>query len=150
MRTVIQRVSQASVTVGGAVRSAIGRGLLVLVAVEDADTADDVAWLAGKVLRLRVFPDDAGLMNRSVQEIDGDLLVVSQFTLFASTRKGNRPSFVRSARPETAVPRYEEFVRELSAGLGRAVGTGEFGAAMQVGLVNDGPVTVIIDSKLRE
>ncbi len=150
MRAVIQRVSQASVTIAGQVRSAIGRGLLVLVAVEDADTPEDIEWLAGKLVRLRIFPDDAGLMNRSVQDVGGDILVVSQFTLFASTQKGNRPSYLRAARPEVAVPRYEAFVARLAAELGRPVGTGEFGAEMQVALVNAGPVTITMDTRARE
>jgi D-aminoacyl-tRNA deacylase len=122
----------------------------VLVAVEDADTAEDIDWLAGKLARLRIFPDDAGLMNRSVQEIGGEVLVISQFTLFASTKKGNRPSYIRSARPEVAIPIYNQFVAKLEAELGKPVGTGEFGAEMQVSLVNDGPVTIVIDTKARE
>lgn len=150
MRTVIQRVSRASVSIEGTRRAGIGRGLLVLVAVEEPDGDEDVAWLAGKIARLRVFPDEAGQMNRSVVEVAGEVLVVSQFTLYASTRKGNRPSFLRSARPEVAVPRYEAFVRLLALEIGRRVATGEFGAAMEVELVNDGPVTVIIDTRLRE
>ncbi len=150
MRAVIQRVSSASVTIGGQVRSAIGRGLLVLVAVEDADAPEDGEWLAGKIVRLRIFADDAGQMNRSVQELGGDILVVSQFTLFASTKKGNRPSYLRSARPEIAIPRYEAFVARLAAELGRPVLTGEFGADMHVALVNDGPVTIVMDTKSRE
>lgn len=150
MRAVLQRVSEASVTIGDVVRARIQRGLLVLVAVEEADGEEDVAWLAGKIARLRVFADDAGLMNRSVVEVGGGLLVVSQFTLFASTRKGNRPSFTRSAPPAVAVPVYERFLRQLEAEAGRPVATGEFGASMQVALVNDGPVTVLIDSRSRE
>ncbi len=150
MRAVIQRVSQASVTIAAQVRGAIGRGLLVLVAVEDADTSEDVEWLAGKIVRLRIFADEAGLMNRSVQDLGGDILVVSQFTLFASTKKGNRPSYLRSARPELAIPQYEAFVARLAAELGKAVQTGEFGADMQVALVNDGPVTIVMDTKARE
>lgn len=150
MRAVIQRVSQASVTIAGQVHSTVGRGLLVLVAVEDADTAEDIEWLAGKVVRLRIFADEAGLMNRSVQDLGGEILVVSQFTLFASTKKGNRPSYLRSARPEVAIPRYKAFVARLTAELGRPVATGEFGADMQVALINDGPVTIIVDTKARE
>ena len=150
MRAVIQRVSQASVTIDGLVKGSVDRGLLVLLGVEDADTAEDVEWLAGKIVRLRVFADEAGLMNRSVQEIGGGVLVVSQFTLFASTRKGNRPSFTRSARPEVAVPLYEAFVQRLGVELGQPVATGEFGALMQVALVNDGPVTIVIDTRARE
>ncbi len=150
MRAVIQRVSEASVTIGGQGRCAIGRGLLVLVAVEDADTAEDIEWLASKLVHLRVFPDDAGLMNHSVQDMGGEILVVSQFTLFASTKKGNRPSCLRSARPEVAIPRYEAFVARLAAELGKPISTGEFGADMKVALVNDGPVTITIDTKARE
>ncbi|NBV24855.1 MAG: D-tyrosyl-tRNA(Tyr) deacylase, partial [Proteobacteria bacterium] len=132
MRAVIQRVSQASVTIAGQVRGAIGCGLMVLVAVEDADTPEDIEWLAGKIVRLRIFADDAGLMNRSVQDLGGDILVVSQFTLFASTKKGNRPSYLRSAKPEVAIPRYEALVAQLGRELGKPVATGEFGADMQV------------------
>lgn len=150
MRAILQRVSSASVTIAGAVKSSISAGLLVLVAVEDADTDEDIEWLAGKIVRLRIFSDDAGLMNRSVQDVGGEILAVSQFTLFASTKKGNRPSYLRSARPEIAVPRYEQFVAKLAAELGKPVHTGEFGADMQVALVNDGPVTILIDSKARE
>lgn len=150
MRAVIQRVSRASVTIAGEVRASIGPGLLVLVGIEETDTAEDIEWLSGKIVRLRIFGDAQGLMNRSVREAQGGILVVSQFTLFASTRKGNRPSFTRAARPEVAVPRYEEFVRRLSADLERPVATGEFGADMKVGLINDGPVTILIDSRRRE
>ncbi len=150
MRAVIQRVSEASVTIDGQVKSAIGRGLLVLLAVEDADTSEDIDWLCGKVARLRVFDDEQGVMNLSVTEAQGQVLVVSQFTLYASTRKGNRPSYTRSAKPEFAVPIYEQFVQTLATTLGQPVHTGEFGADMKVALVNDGPVTIIIDSKLRE
>lgn len=150
MRAVIQRVASASVTIAGAVKSGIGAGLLVLVAVEDADMGEDIEWLAGKIVRLRIFSDAAGLMNRSVQDMGGEILVVSQFTLFASSKKGNRPSYLRSARPEIAVPRYEQFLAKLSAEFGKPVHTGEFGADMQVALVNDGPVTILVDSKVRE
>ena len=150
MRAVVQRVSSASVTIDTQTTSAIGAGLLVLVAIEETDNEEDIQWLAGKIIRLRIFPDDAGVMNRSVQEIAGDLLVVSQFTLFASTKKGNRPSYIRSARPEVAIPVYERFVGRLAADLGRPVHTGTFGADMNVELVNDGPVTILFDSKARE
>ncbi len=146
MRAVVQRVSQASVTIGGQTRAAIGPGLLVLVGVEEPDTAEDIEWLSGKIVRLRVFPDEQGVMNRSVQETGGDILVVSQFTLFASTKKGNRPSYIRAAKPETAIPLYEAFVRRLAQDLGKPVGTGEFGADMQVHLINDGPVTFLVES----
>lgn len=150
MRAVLQRVSQVSVTIAGAVRGEIGRGLLVLVAVEAADTAEDIEWLSGKIARLRIFADDAGLMNRSVQEVGGEILLISQFTLFASTAKGNRPSYLRSAKPDIAIPLYEQFKARLAQDLGKSVVTGEFGADMQVSLVNDGPVTIIMDSKCRE
>jgi D-tyrosyl-tRNA(Tyr) deacylase len=146
---ILQRVSQAQVTIGGVVKGPIGAGLLVLAAVEESDTSEDIAWLSGKIVRLRIFNDDQGVMNRSVQELGGGLLVISQFTLFASTRKGNRPSYSRSARPEVAIPLYNQLVAQLSADLGRPVETGEFGADMQVSLTNDGPVTIIIDSKER-
>jgi D-tyrosyl-tRNA(Tyr) deacylase len=150
MRAVIQRVSEASVAIGGLVKASIQAGLLVLLAVEEVDTAEDVEWLSGKLVRMRIFNDNQGLMNRSVQEIQGEVMVISQFTLFASTRKGNRPSYSRAARPEVAVPLYEAFVRKLTEDLGRPIQTGEFGADMKVNLTNDGPVTIIIDSKMRE
>ena len=150
MRAVIQRVSEASVTIDGHVCGSVGTGLLVLVAVEESDTTEDTQWLSGKIGRLRVFNDAQGVMNLSVQEVQGDVLVISQFTLFASTRKGNRPSYSRSARPEVATPLYERFLEELSAALGRPVQRGQFGADMKVRLLNDGPVTIIIDSKLKE
>lgn len=150
MRAVIQRVSRASVTLRNAVKGRIEKGLLVLLAVEETDGSEDIEWLSGKIVRLRIFPDDNGVMNRSVLETGGGILVVSQFTLYASTRKGNRPSYSRSAGPDKAVPLYESFVQRLSADLGKAVPTGEFGADMQVDLTNDGPVTIIIDSKMRD
>ena len=150
MRTLIQRVAQASVTVDGSVVSAIGPGLLVLLGVEDVDDASDVEWLSQKVLNLRIFADEAGAMNRSVLESGGDVLVVSQFTLHASCKKGNRPSFIRAARPEQATPLYEQFAAALARGLGKAVGMGVFGAHMDVALINDGPVTIWIDSRQRE
>jgi D-tyrosyl-tRNA(Tyr) deacylase len=150
MRAVVQRVSSASVSINSEAKSSIGTGLLALVAFEDGDTAEDIEWLAGKIVRLRIFNDDQGLMNRSVLEVGGDILVVSQFTLFASTKKGNRPSFIRSAKPEIAIPLYERFVAQLAHELGRPVHTGEFGADMKVMLVNDGPVTILIDTKARE
>ena len=150
MRVVIQRVSEAAVTIEGIVKSRITEGLLVLVGIEDIDTSDDIAWLAAKIVNLRIFGDDAGLMNRSVVDINGSLLVVSQFTLFASTKKGNRPSFLRSAKPDFAIPIYERFVEELKKLSNLTVLTGEFGADMKVALLNDGPVTIIIDSKNRE
>ena len=150
MRAVIQRVSEASVTINGQVKGSIGHGLLVLVAVEPADTAEDVEWLSGKIVRLRIFNDEQGVMNCSVQEVGGEVLVVSQFTLFASTKKGNRPSYSRAAPPAIAIPIYQDFIRKLEIDLGRPVATGEFGADMKVALVNDGPVTIVIDTKQRE
>ncbi len=150
MRAVIQRVATASVQIHGVVRGTIQKGLLVLLAVEDADTTEDIEWLCGKISRLRIFNDDSSLMNRSVQEANGEILLISQFTLFASTKKGNRPSHLRSARPEIAVPLYEQFLARLTQDSGHPVQTGEFGADMQVSLINDGPVTIIIDSKMRE
>lgn len=150
MRLVLQRVSSASVTIGGRVTGQIERGLLVLVGIEDADTAADGEWLAQKIARLRIFADDTGQMNRSVQDIDGGILVISQFTLHASTQKGTRPSFNRAARPEHARPLYAQFIAQLSAALGRPIATGEFGAMMQIALVNDGPVTLVIDSRQRD
>lgn len=150
MRAVIQRASEASVTINGVVRGAIQQGLVVLLGIEDTDTSEDIVWLSGKIVRLRVFDDDAGVMNRSVQEVSGGILLISQFTLHASTKKGNRPSYIRAARPEVAVPLYEAFIRQLTADLGRSIETGEFGAMMQVALVNDGPVTIWIDTKNRE
>jgi len=150
MRAVIQRVSQASVVIADGVKAQIEKGLLVLVAVEESDGAEDIEWLSGKIVRLRIFDDENGVMNKSVQEIQGEILVVSQFTLFASTRKGNRPSYSRSAGPEAAIPLYATFVARITADLGKPVRTGEFGADMKVSLTNDGPVTIIVDSKLRE
>lgn len=150
MRAVIQRVSSASVTITGNAKSSIGSGLLVLLGIEEGDGADDIDWLCGKLVRLRVFNDEQGVMNRSVRETGGDILVVSQFTLYASTKKGNRPSYIRAARPEAAIPLYEMFLNKLAAELGKPVPSGEFGADMQVALVNDGPVTILIDTKARE
>lgn len=150
MRAVIQRVTEGQVIIGTEVKSAIQSGLVVLVAVEEADTSEDIEWLSGKIVRLRIFDDANGVMNRSVQDVQGDILVVSQFTLYASTRKGNRPSYSRSAGPETAVPRYEQFIARLNLDLGKPVRTGTFGAHMVVSLSNDGPVTIIIDSKAKE
>ncbi len=150
MRAVVQRVAEAKVTIAGVVKGAIQNGLLVLLAVEEPDTTEDIEWLSGKIVRLRVFDDDNGVMNRSAQEVQGEILLVSQFTLYASTKKGNRPSYSRSARPEIAIPLYEQFAQRLAQDLGKPIATGEFGADMQVSLVNDGPVTIIIDSKTRE
>ena len=150
MRAVIQRVREASVTVEDAFISSIGPGFLVLLGIETEDDSEDIQWLAGKIARLRVFSDENGAMNRSILESGGDIIVVSQFTLHASTKKGNRPSFIKAARPETAIPLYEEFVHALQSLIGKEVYTGEFGAMMDVSLINDGPVTVMIDSKQRE
>ena len=150
MRALIQRVSQACVRVAGETRGEIGCGFLVLLGIEGDDGHEDVAWLAGKVARMRVFGDGEGQMNLGLAEVGGDVLVVSQFTLHANTKKGNRPSFIRAARPEHAVPLYEAFVAELETLIGRPVPTGEFGAEMEVSLTNDGPVTIWIDSKARE
>jgi D-tyrosyl-tRNA(Tyr) deacylase len=150
MRAVIQRVTEAKVTIGGIIKGSIQRGLVVLLAVQESDHAEDIEWLSGKIVRLRIFDDENGVMNRSVQEAQGSILLISQFTLFASTKKGNRPSYSRAARPELAVPLYEQFLRRLTQDLGEPVQTGEFGAHMIVSLANDGPVTIIIDSKARE
>lgn len=150
MRIVVQRVAKASVTIGGELRSEIGKGMLVLVGIEDADGADDVEWLCSKLSKLRIFEDDKAAMNLDISSVDGSFLVVSQFTLFAMTKKGNRPSFIRAARPEHAVPLYEMFIQRLAELSGRPVRCGEFGADMKVELLNDGPVTIIIDSKNKE
>jgi len=150
VRAVIQRVTQASVVIDAAVAGAIERGLLVLVAVEEADSSEEIEWLSGKIVRLRIFNDENGLMNKSIQEVDGNILLVSQFTLFASTKKGNRPSFTRSAKPEFAIPIYEQLIAKLRADLGKPIQTGHFGADMKVSLLNDGPVTIIMDTKNRE
>lgn len=150
MRVVVQRVSQAAVSIGESVRSVIGPGLLVLLGIEEADTAEDVEWLCRKIVALRVFDDEEGVMNRSLLDIRGEALVVSQFTLMASYKKGNRPSYVRAARHATAIPLYEAFCARLSALLERPVATGEFGADMQVSLVNDGPVTLCMDTHHKE
>lgn len=150
MRIVIQRVSEASVKVDNEIVGFIGPGLMILVGVEEGDTAEDCTWLVKKAVALRVFEDENGVMNRSVQDVGGEILAVSQFTLTASTRKGNRPSYIRAAGHELAVALYERFVAETSEILGRPTGTGRFGADMKVSLVNDGPVTIIIDSRLRE
>ncbi|WP_421823635.1 D-aminoacyl-tRNA deacylase [Flagellimonas oceanensis] len=150
MRTVLQRVSKASVTVDGKVISSIENGLLVLLGIEDADNKDDIDWLTNKVLNLRIFNDEDGVMNRSVTDIDGDIIVVSQFTLHAQTKKGNRPSYIKAAKPDVAIPMYEAFVKVLEQRLGKKVGTGIFGADMKVELLNDGPVTITIDTKNKE
>ena len=150
MRIVIQRVSHASVTIEGNVKSAIKKGYLILLGVCEEDTSEDVEWLVRKVIGLRVFDDENGVMNRSIMDVDGNILVISQFTLFASYKKGNRPSWLRAARHEISVPLYESFCTKLSAALGKKVGTGEFGADMKVELLNDGPVTICMDTKNKE
>lgn len=150
MRTVIQRVQRASVTVNGSTVSSIGQGLLLLLGVEAADTEEDVQWLSRKVLGLRIFDDEEDVMNRNITDVGGDIIVVSQFTLMASYKKGNRPSWIRAAGHEHAVPMYKSFVAALHEGLGKPVGTGIFGAEMQVELVNDGPVTICMDTKNKE
>lgn len=150
MRVVIQRVSHANVVINNSIRSAIKKGLLVLVGIEDADTREDIEWLSSKIVNLRIFDDAAGVMNESVKEQGGDVLVISQFTLHAATKKGNRPSYIRASKPAVAVPLYEGFVKQLEADLEKPVFTGEFGADMKVTLLNDGPVTIIIDSKNKE
>ena len=150
MRAVIQRVDRASVIINEEVHAAIGSGILILLGIEEADTREDIEWLSGKIARLRVFRDSGGLMNLSLLDTEGEAMVISQFTLHASTKKGNRPSYIRSARPEIAIPLYEGFVKQLESELGKNVKTGEFGAYMQVELINDGPVTIMIDSRNRE
>ena len=150
MRIVIQRVSKASVTIADKVKSAIGKGYLILLGIEETDSSADVDWLVRKVIGLRVFDDEQGVMNRSIMDVGGEVLVISQFTLFASYKKGNRPSWLRAAKHEISVPLYEEFCRKLSQELGKPVGTGEFGAYMQVELLNDGPVTICMDTKNKE
>jgi D-aminoacyl-tRNA deacylase len=150
MRVVIQRVTRASVEVDGKIIGSIGLGLLVLVGIEQADTADDAAWLSNKIVNLRVFNDDSGVMNKSLIESEGEILLVSQFTLHAATKKGNRPSYIRAARPESAIPLYEKFVAQLQVDLGKTIATGRFGADMKLSLLNDGPVTIIIDTKQKD
>ncbi len=150
MRIVIQRTKHASVSIGGRVKSSIGPGMLILVGIEDTDGAEDIDWLCRKIVHLRIFDDENGVMNRSILESGGDILVVSQFTLHASTKKGNRPSYIRAARPEISIPLYEQFCNELGIALGKPVSTGQFGADMQVELLNDGPVTICMDTKQKE
>ena len=150
MRVLIQRVSQASVTIDGNIKSSIGSGLLLFVGIEEADGAEDIEWLVGKICRLRIFDDVNGIMNLSVQEINGEILVISQFTLHALVKKGNRPSYIKAARPETAIPLYESFLKTIKEISGLNVLSGEFGADMKINLINDGPVTIYIDSKLKE
>lgn len=150
MRVVIQRVTHASVTINGVCKSAIEKGLLILLGIEEADGKEDVEWLCKKIVNLRIFDDENGIMNKSVSDIEGNILVISQFTLHASTRKGNRPSYIKAAKHEVSVPLYEAFCKELSATLGKEIGTGEFGADMKVELLNDGPVTICMDTKNKE
>lgn len=150
MRVVIQRVSEAGVTIDGVVRSAIGHGLLVLIGIEDADTDDDIEWLSSKIVNLRIFDDTDNIPNISVKDTGGDILLVSQFTLHAATKKGNRPSYIKASKPAVAIPLYEKMIARLQSDLGKNIFTGEFGADMKVLLLNDGPVTIVIDSKNRE
>lgn len=150
MRAVIQRVSWASVTVNDELVSKIGVGLLILLGIEDADTLEDIQWLSKKIINLRIFNDAVAVMNLSLMDIDGNAIVVSQFTLHAATKKGNRPSYIKASKPEVAIPLYERFIQQLETDLGRKIGTGIFGADMKVALLNDGPVTIIIDTKNRE
>jgi len=150
MRAVIQRVLKAGVTINGCTQAAIGKGLLVLLGIEDADTSDDIRWLSQKIVQLRIFDDEAGVMNLSVKDIAGEILLVSQFTLHASTKKGNRPSYIKASKPDIAIPLYEEMIIQLESDLGISIGTGVFGADMKVELVNDGPVTIIMDTKNKE
>lgn len=150
MRVVIQRVSHASVTINGNCKSVINRGMLILVGIEEADGTEDIDWLCKKIINLRIFDDENGVMNKSVIDTNGEILVISQFTLHASTKKGNRPSYIKAAKPDISIPLYEQFCTELSSLLGKEVGTGEFGADMKVELLNDGPVTICIDTKNKE
>ena len=150
MRVVIQKVTQASVSIENQIVASIDKGLLVLVGIEDGDTNEDIAWLSSKIVNLRIFDDANGVMNLSVKEVEGEVLIVSQFTLHASTKKGNRPSYIKAARPEVAIPIYEVFIKQVESLLGKRVPTGQFGAMMQVSLCNDGPVTILIDTKNKE
>lgn len=150
MRVVIQRVVEASVTIEGKIVASIEKGLLILVGIEDADSQEDIDWLTTKIAKIRIFGDENDVMNLSVQDVDGDIIVVSQFTLHAATKKGNRPSYIKASKPEIAIPLYENFVRKLEEEIGKKVQTGIFGADMKVGLVNDGPVTIMMDSKNKE
>ena len=150
MKAVIQRVSKARVTINKSIYSQINEGLLVLLGIEDADTIEDIEWLSNKIVNLRIFNDENGVMNVSVNEKDGEILLISQFTLHASTRKGNRPSYIKASKPEIAIPIYEKMIKQLSADLGKTIQTGEFGADMKVELLNDGPVTIVMDTKNKE
>lgn len=149
MIVVIQRVSESSVKIDGKIKSQIGVGLMILLGIEEADGQEDIEWLSKKIVNLRIFPDENGVMNRSVSEVGGEILLISQFTLHASTKKGNRPSYIKAAKPDIAIPMYEKMIATLETELGKSIGTGEFGADMKVSLVNDGPVTIVIDSKNR-
>ncbi len=150
MRAVVQRVSYANVSIDGNIRSAIEKGLLILAGIEDADTEEDLEWLSTKIVNLRIFDDADGVMNLDVKQIDGSILLISQFTLHAATKKGNRPSYIKAAKPPIAIPLYEKFIQQLEKDLGKPIGTGVFGADMKVSLLNDGPVTIIIDTKNKE
>jgi len=150
LRVVIQRVTKASVTVSGKIKGIIKNGLLVLLGIEDSDNEQDIQWLSNKIVNLRIFNDETGIMNCSVLDINGEILLISQFTLHANTKKGNRPSYIKASKPEVAIPLYEQMIRQLSKDLGKEIATGIFGADMQVELLNDGPVTIIIDTKHRE
>lgn len=149
MIVVIQRVSESAVKIDGTIKSQIGTGLMILMGIEEADGQEDIEWLSKKIVNLRIFPDEIGVMNRSVLEVGGEILLISQFTLHASTKKGNRPSYIKAAKPDIAVPMYEKMIQALETELGKPIGTGEFGADMKVSLVNDGPVTIVMDSKNR-
>jgi D-tyrosyl-tRNA(Tyr) deacylase len=150
MIVVIQRVSEASVKIEGVVKSSISTGLMILVGIENEDDQEDITWLSKKIVNLRIFPDENGVMNKSLIDVAGEILLISQFTLHASTKKGNRPSYIKAARPEIAIPLYENFIQTLESDLGKTIATGEFGADMKVSLINDGPVTILIDSKDRK
>lgn len=147
MIVVIQRASEASVKIDGKTKAAIGTGLMILLGIEEADSQEDIDWLSKKIVNLRIFPDENGVMNKSLLDVDGEILLISQFTLHASTKKGNRPSYIKAAKPDIAVPMYEKMIDALQNDLGKSIGTGEFGADMKVSLVNDGPVTIVMDSK---
>ncbi len=150
MKVVIQRVTQASVSINNVIHSSIAKGVLVLLGIENADNKEDIIWLSNKIINLRIFDDENGVMNKSIKEIDGEILLISQFTLHASTKKGNRPSYIKASKPEFAIPMYESMIQQLEIDFGKKIGTGIFGADMKVSLLNDGPVTIIIDSKNRE
>lgn len=150
MRVVIQRVTEASVTINGKIKSAIQHGFMILLGIEESDNQEDIEWLCKKITALRVFDDEQGVMNKSILDVNGDILLVSQFTLMASTKKGNRPSYIRAAKPDISIPLYEDFCKTLTASLGKPIGTGEFGADMKVSLINDGPVTICMDTKNKE